>query len=157
MKCGCGQPLEWREVEEIDTRTCLGRCACPSCFSRFAVEAEPALFSSLLTGILWTDLASHELERLPPYVEPLVRHDVEQYVTQKGVFLVSWAMMNEAKHQGMVSWNPEAEKRLAKVPAGIRAMARVELERTALDRDLSEVTVSLMEEVKARYFGMGRG
>jgi len=33
-------------------------------------------------------------------------------------------------------------------------MARVELERTALDRGMAEVTVSLMEEVKARYFGM---
>jgi hypothetical protein len=34
-------------------------------------------------------------------------------------------------------------------------MARIELERTAADRGLSTVTVALMEEVKARYFGMG--
>jgi hypothetical protein len=34
-------------------------------------------------------------------------------------------------------------------------MARIELERTAMDRGLSRVTVPLMEEVKAKYFGMG--
>jgi hypothetical protein len=33
-------------------------------------------------------------------------------------------------------------------------MARIELERTAADRGLSCITVSLMEEVKAKYFGM---
>ncbi|MES4784513.1 MAG: hypothetical protein C4294_00260, partial [Nitrospiraceae bacterium] len=44
--------------------------------------------------------------------------------------------------------------RLEKIPAPVRAMARIELERTALDKGFSHVTVALMEEVKARYFGM---
>ncbi|RMH06538.1 MAG: hypothetical protein D6704_07200, partial [Nitrospirae bacterium] len=47
-----------------------------------------------------------------------------------------------------------AEKRLRNVPPAVRAMARTELERTALKRGLSTVTVSLMEEVKTRYFGI---
>jgi hypothetical protein len=34
-------------------------------------------------------------------------------------------------------------------------MARIELERTAADRGAARITVALMEEVKARYFGMG--
>jgi hypothetical protein len=34
-------------------------------------------------------------------------------------------------------------------------MARIELERTAADRGEARITVALMEEVKARYFGMG--
>jgi hypothetical protein len=33
-------------------------------------------------------------------------------------------------------------------------MARIELERTAADRGEARITVALMEEVKARYFGM---
>jgi hypothetical protein len=33
-------------------------------------------------------------------------------------------------------------------------MARLELERTAAERGQACVTVALMEEVKARYFGM---
>jgi hypothetical protein len=36
----------------------------------------------------------------------------------------------------------------------VRAMARIELERTAADRGDTRITVALMEEVKARYFGM---
>jgi hypothetical protein len=36
-------------------------------------------------------------------------------------------------------------------------MAKIELERTALDRGMPEVTVTLMEEVKTRYFGMASG
>jgi hypothetical protein len=34
-------------------------------------------------------------------------------------------------------------------------MARIELERTAAERGASRVTVALMEDVKAKYFGMG--
>jgi hypothetical protein len=34
-------------------------------------------------------------------------------------------------------------------------MARIELERTVADRGGIRITVALMEEVKARYFGMG--
>jgi len=40
------------------------------------------------------------------------------------------------------------------LPAPVRTMARIELERTAADRGETRITVALMEEVKARYFGM---
>ncbi len=103
---------------------------------------------------MWTDEAQHCLDRLPPYVEPLVREEVESYAGQKNINLISTGMMTEARNQGTVSWHPDAESRLSRVPAPVRAMARVELERTALDRGMSEVTVTLMEEIKARYFGM---
>jgi hypothetical protein len=43
---------------------------------------------------------------------------------------------------------------LDNVPAPVRAMARVELERTAAERGQARITVALMEEVKAKYFGM---
>ena len=62
--------------------------------------------------------------------------------------------MNQARQGGQVDWEPEAERRLENVPAPVRAMARIELERTAAERGVSRVTVSLMDEVKARYFGM---
>lgn len=65
--------------------------------------------------------------------------------------------MASARNKGMVEWSPEAEHRLNNVPSGIRAMAKIELERTALDREMPMVTVALMEEVKARYFGMAAG
>ena len=37
----------------------------------------------------------------------------------------------------------------------VRAMAKIELERTAADRGAGRITVALMEEVKAKYFGLG--
>ena len=43
--------------------------------------------------------------------------------------LISW---ERQKNQGTVSWSPETLSRLERVPPAIRAMARVELERTAL-------------------------
>jgi hypothetical protein len=64
------------------------------------------------------------------------------------------ALMAQARQGGVVAWEPEAEQRLVNVPGPVRAMAKLELERTAIERGLSQVTVALMEEVKARYFGM---
>jgi hypothetical protein len=53
-----------------------------------------------------------------------------------------------------IVWEPEAERRLDNVPAPVRAMAKIELERTAAERGETRITVALMEEVKAKYFGM---
>ena len=109
----------------------------------------------MIRDMVWTDEARHYLDRQPPYIASLLRGEVEHYARTKDRSLVSMALVVEARNGGSISWNPDAERRLSRVPAGVRAMARVELERTAMDRGMSEVTVSLMEEVKARYFGMG--
>jgi len=34
-------------------------------------------------------------------------------------------------------------------------MAKIELERTAAERGDGRITVALMEEIKAKYFGLG--
>ena len=155
MQCGCGQRWEWTEVEEIDDTNCLGIGACPICRARFGVEGGAKEIDPLLEKIIWTDEAGHILERLPPYVAPLVRDEVEGYAQGKGARLITFAILTESKNRGTVFWSPEAERRLERVPAAVQSMARIELERTAIDRGMSEVTVALMEEVKARYFGMG--
>jgi len=156
MQCACGRTLELQGIEEWDASDCLIRFDCRLCDFRLGVEVEPKQASPLFDYIVWTDEAQHLLDRMPPYLEPLVREEVEHYAHQKGVTVVTSAFLAEARNRGSVSWNSEAESRLARVPAPVRAMARMELERTALDRGMSEVTVSLMEEVKARYFGMRR-
>jgi hypothetical protein len=84
----------------------------------------------------------------------LVRQEVEGYAEGKSTNLITRAFMIQAQNQGTVEWDPDAEVRMEKVPSPVRAMARIELERTALDRGLPSVTVELMEELKARYFGM---
>lgn len=157
MQCGCGHHWEWMEVDEIDESTCLGKAQCPFCRARFGVEGGVNEIARLLRDLLWTDEARHILERLPPYVAPLVREEVEEYALSKGARLITFSLLTESKNSGEVFWSSEAKRRLKRVPAAVQAMARVELERTAIDRGMSEVTVALMEEVKARYFGMGAG
>jgi len=95
------------------------------------------------------------LDRMPPYLSPLVRAEVEQDMRVRGERVVTYDILLRPRTGERIEWEPEAERRLDKVPAPVRAMARIELERTAADRDVGRVTVALMEEVKARYFGMG--
>ena len=158
MNCSCGSELQVGLIEEGDDGQSFIRYACPGCALEFGVEATCEEASPFFDGPVWTDEAQHCLDRMPPYLEPLVRKEVEDYAGLKNIRLVLSGLITEARNQGTVSWHPEAETRLSRVPGPVRAMARVELERTALDRGLTEVTVSLMEELKARYFGMaGKG
>jgi hypothetical protein len=83
-----------------------------------------------------------------------VKDETEEFVRVRGERVVTAARMQQARQGATVRWEPEAEARLDRVPAPVRAMARVELERTALERGEAAVTVGLMEDVKARYFGM---
>ena len=108
-------------------------------------------------SITWSDEAQYHLSRLPPYLEVLVRDEVETFCGDRHYGIVTHSRMVTARNKGQVEWSPDAERRLANVPSGIRTMAKTELERTALDRGMPEVTVALMEEVKTRYFGMATG
>ncbi len=157
LTCGCGR---WMHTEGIEERldgpvpTWLVRFECCGCHWKVGTEAPAQEAAKLVDRLLWTDEARHELDRLPPYVAPLVRHDVEAYARSKDQRVISFALLNQARNGGAVTWDPEAERRLDNVPGMVRAMARVELERTALERGEARVTVALMEEVKAKYFGM---
>jgi hypothetical protein len=92
---------------------------------------------------------------MPPYLALLVRGEVEQDVGVRGERVITYDTLLRPRTGERIEWEPEAERRLDTVPAPVRAMARIELERTAADRDETRITVALMEEVKARYFGMG--
>ncbi len=85
----------------------------------------------------------------------MFREDVEQDVRARGERVVTYDTVLRVRTGERIEWEPEAERRLDNVPAPVRAMARIELERTAADRGIARITVALMEEVKAKYFGMG--
>ena len=154
MLCACGSGFQLGRVEEWDDGQSFIHYTCAGCEYEFGIETTCEEASPLFDCPVWTDEAQHCLERLPPYLEPLVRKEVEDYVWQKHLTLISTGLITEARNQGTVAWHPDAEGRLSRVPGAVRAMARVELERTALDRGMPEVTVALMEELKTRYFGM---
>jgi hypothetical protein len=105
--------------------------------------------------LIWTDEALHRLERMPPYLGPLLREEVDQDMRARQERVVTYDSLLQPRGSARVQWEPEAEGRLHNVPAPVRAMAKVELERTAVERGTGLVTVALMEEVKAKYFGLG--
>ena len=141
-------------VGENNSESWLVRQVCVGCGLRVGAEGPPETVVALVDRVIWSDDARHVLDRMPPYVAPLYRDEVEAYAKSKDQRVVTWALLAQARQGGAVAWDVEAEQRLHNVPAPVRAMARMELERTAADKGLSRVTVSLMEEVKARYFGL---
>ncbi|MDH4080670.1 MAG: PCP reductase family protein [Nitrospira sp.] len=131
------------------------RSECRGCGLKVGIDVPEGQPQQLVDRLLWTDEALHRLERMPPYLAVLVREEVEQDIRRHGQRVVTYDALLRPRTGERIEWDPEAERRLERVPAPVRAMARIELERTAADRSLSRVTVSLMEEVKAKYFGMG--
>ena len=157
MQCGCQQPLRLKDVEEVGPDNVFARFHCETCDWTVGGEGTPKDLDSLVSTITWSDEAQYYLSRLPPYMATLVRDEVEAVAGDQRYQIVTHARFITARNKGMVEWSPDAERRLANVPSGIRTMAKTELERTALDRGMPEVTVALMEEVKTRYFGMATG
>jgi len=155
--CGCQQSFRVEEVEELESDEVFARFQCDGCGWAVGGEGRLKDIDSLVPLIIWTDEAHYHLSRLPPYLASLVRDEVETFAGDRQYRIVTYSRMVAARNKGQVEWSPEAERRLANVPSGIRTMAKTELERTALDRGMPEVTVALMEEVKTRYFGMATG
>ncbi len=157
MQCSCLQTLCIADVQELDSDEVFVRFNCESC--GWAVGAEGSLkeIDPLVPSVIWSDEASYDLSRLQPYIEFLVRDEVETFAYDQHYKIVTSSRVTTARNKGMIAWSADAERRLANVPSGIRTMAKTELERTALDRGMPEVTVTLMEEVKTRYFGMATG
>lgn len=131
------------------------RTECRGCGLKVGGDVPAGQPGGLVDRMMWTDDALHRLERMPPYLALLVRAEVEQDVRVRGERVVTYDTLLRPRTGERIEWELEAERRLDKVPAPVRAMARIELERTAADRGETRITVALMEEVKARYFGMG--
>lgn len=158
LVCGCGRWMHTEGVEEQVTDegalTWFVRSECRGCNWLVGVEVPVGRAEGFVDRLMWSDDARHRLDRLPPYAAPFLRDLVESFARARQQRVITYDLIDQAKTGDVVSWEPDAERRLANVPAPVRAMARIELERTAVDRGLGRVTVALMEEVKARYFGM---
>ncbi len=157
MQCGCQQTFRVEEIEELASDEVFARFHCDACGWVVGAEGSLKEIDPLVPVSTWSDEAEYHLSRLPPYLAHLVCDEVETFSRDQHFQVVTYSRLVTARNKGMVEWSPDAERRLANVPSGIRTMAKTELERTALDRGMPEVTVALMEEVKTRYFGMGTG
>jgi hypothetical protein len=130
------------------------RSECRGCGLKVGIDVPAGQTQGLVDRVMWTDDALHRLDRLPPYLAPLLRDEVERDMRARGERVVACDTLLRPRTGAQIVWEPEAERRLDNVPAPVRAMARVELERTAAERGETRITVTLMEEVKAKYFGM---
>jgi Proto-chlorophyllide reductase 57 kD subunit len=158
LTCGCGRWMHTEGIEERGGETgpllWFIRSECRGCGLKVGVDVPEEQALGFVDRLLWTDEALHRLDRMPPYVAGLVREEVEQDIRRRGERVVTYEALLRPRTGERIEWDPEAERRLDRVPAPVRVMARIELERTAADRGLSRITVSLMEEIKAKYFGM---
>ena len=159
LACGCGR---WMHTEGIEERAYddgalqwFIRSECRGCGFKVGVGVPAGQISGLVDRMIWTDEALHRLERMPPYLAPFFQEEVEQDIRARGERVVSYDMLLRPRTGERIEWEPEAERRLDNVPAPVRTMAKIELERTATERGTNRITIALMEEVKARYFGMG--
>jgi Proto-chlorophyllide reductase 57 kD subunit len=131
------------------------RSECRGCGLKVGVDVQAGHTTGLVDRLIWTDDALHRVERMPPYMVPFYRDEVEGQAKILGERVITYETLLRPRTGERIEWELEAERRLERVPAPVRAMARVELERTAADRGTTRVTVALMEEIKAKYFGMG--
>jgi hypothetical protein len=158
LVCGCGR---WMHTEGVEERvahdgvnTWFVRSECRPCRWLVGIDVPVGKVDGIVDRLIWSDDARHRLDRVPPYAVPVLRDLVESFARTRQQRVITYDVIDQAQTGDMVSWDPEAHQRLANVPAAVRAMARIELERTAVDRGAGCVTLALMEEVKARYFGM---
>ena len=158
LTCGCGR---WMHTEGIEERAYEDgapqwfiRSECRGCGLKVGADVPAGQMNGLVDRLMWTDEALHRLERMPPYAVPFFRAEVEAHVSARGERVISYEALLRPRMGERIEWEADAEQRLERVPAPVRAMARIELERTAADRGATRVTVALMEEIKAKYFGM---
>ena len=136
------------------TITWFIRSECRPCRWLVGIDVPVGRVDGIVDRLMWSDDARHRLDRVPPYAVSMWRELVEGFARTRHQRVITYDLIDQAQIGDVVSWDSDAEQRLANVPAAVRAMARIELERTAVDRGAGRVTVALMEEVKARYFGM---
>jgi len=154
LYCCCGAPMEAKAFEEVSPLRYHLRLGCTGCANWVTVTGRLEEIAPLVARTLWSNEARHELDRLPPYIGPLVREEVEAYAGKEGRPLITLALYREARNRGTAPWTEAAQGRLSNIPASIRSMAKIEIERLAIERGLSEVTEALMDEAKAKFLGM---
>ena len=146
--------MEAKALEEESPLSYHLQLCCAKCANWVTVSGRLEDITPFVQQTVWSNEARHELDRLPPYIESLVREEVESYAAKEGRALITVALFQEARLRGKVSWSPAAKDRLANIPAPIRSMAKVEIERMAIEQGLSEITEVLMDDAKAKFLGM---
>jgi hypothetical protein len=104
------------------------------------------------SSFAWSPDAKEKLEKLPAFVQPMVRSSVEAYARKHNYTTITLQVMDDSKNDSNgIVWAPDAEQRLENIPDFIRPMARREVERIAKERGLATVTAQVMDEAKDKF------
>lgn len=100
----------------------------------------------------WSAEALDRLAKIPEFVRPSVKMEVEAYARQAGESFVTQSMLDKYKAApGTLTWSADATKRLENIPFFIRPMAKKEIERLAREQGRTEVTVEVMDHAKTAF------
>lgn len=103
-------------------------------------------------GLEWSAEAMDRLAKIPDFVRPTVRTEVEAYARKQGETFVTQAMIDQYKGTSAeLMWSSEASRRLENIPFFIRPMAKKEIERMAREQGRTEVTVDMMDHAKTAF------
>jgi hypothetical protein len=135
-------------AQPSSTESTAGSGSCP--FSSMVASMGPGTTEA--AGLEWSAEALDRLAKIPEFVRPTVKMDVEAYARKTGESFVTQAMMDRYKNgaDGM-TWSADAQQRLENIPFFIRPMAKKEIERMAREAGRAEVTVEVMEQAKTAF------
>src|SRR2546426_7445650 len=155
LMCNCGRLMHTQGVEERtdgSPQPWLVRSECGECGLRVACVASQEEAAALVDRLIWTDDARHVLERMPPYLEPMVRREVEDYAGSKGQRVITFALLAQARNGGTVAWDPGAERRVGEVAAPGRGRGRAETGSTPRRKGPAGLTPAPLEGGEAGGF-----
>lgn len=129
----------------------IGGCPFSAMVAQMGLTASD-LKAGATSSFTWSSDAKERLEKLPAFVQPMVKSSVEAYARKHGFTTITLQVMDDSKNDSNgIVWAKEAEQRLENIPDFIRPMARREIERIAKERGLATVTVQVMDEAKEKF------
>ena len=129
-----------------------GSCPFSAMVAQMGLTSGEASTGTPPAALQWSPDAQERLDKLPSFVQPMVKSSVETFARKNGYSTVTLQVMDDSKNSSNgLSWSPEAEERLRNIPDFIQPMARKEIERLAQERGATTVSAELMDEAKEKF------
>jgi hypothetical protein len=116
LVCGCGNWMHTQGVDEqsdeTDASEWMVRLECRRCNAHVGAVGISDEAVKLVDRFMWSDEARHALDRLPPYVQSLVKPEAEAFVRNRQQRVMTSALFSQARNGGLVAWDADAEHRL---------------------------------------------
>ena len=150
-KIGAGQsatPAPGATAKEGES----GGCPFSAMVAQMGLTSGESSTGTQPAALQWSPDAQERLDRLPSFVQPMVKSSVETFARKNGYTTVTLQVMDDSKNSSNgLNWSPEAEERLRNIPDFIQPMARKEIERLAQERGATTVSAELMDEAKEKF------